>query len=159
MNKNTFNSLDYISQISCINKSLSEGDSLLKICKEIGMQPSAINEQFKTFGYEFDSTNKQYIKISSTNSLNPNSLTIDKYTFDDMYLKLNEVYEWYKSQNNSSECKDLNIDEFEGNPVSRSYKIYPDIQIEFKEFCDKHKQYKVQDLVSQAFKNFLDLYS
>jgi len=123
------------------------------------MQPSAINGQFKAFGYKFDSLSNQYVKIVSEDPLNPNSLTINKDVFEDMCLKFNEVYEWYKSQNNSSECKDLKIDEFEGNPVSRSYKVYPGIQLEFKEFCDKHKQYKVQDLVSQAFKNFLNLYS
>lgn len=72
-----------------------------------------------------------------------------------MYLKFNEVYEWYKLQTNQS-TKNLKIDEFKGNPVSRSYKVYPDIQLEFKMFCEEHRQYKVQDLVSQAFKDFIE---
>lgn len=83
------------------------------------------------------------------------NLNIDSDELKQMYLKVNEIYEWYKSQN-THVTKDLRIDEFKGDPVSRSYKVYPDIQLEFKMFCEDHKQYKVQDLVSQAFKDFIE---
>ena len=83
------------------------------------------------------------------------NLNIDSDELKQMYLKVNEIYEWYKSQN-TQVTKDLRIDEFKGDPVSRSYKVYPDIQLKFKMFCEDHRQYKVQDLVSQAFKDFIE---
>lgn len=115
--------------------------------------------QFKELGYEFNTTINKYVQTSSNPYLNANLLVSDNDTLKDMYMKINEVYGWYKSQCNLPEHSDLRIDEFKGNPVSRSYKVYPDIQLEFKMFCEDHRQYKVQDLVSQAFKNFIEKYT
>ncbi|MEG1142765.1 MAG: hypothetical protein RSE41_10065, partial [Clostridia bacterium] len=72
---------------------------------------------------------------------------------------LNEMYEWYKlkSSNNVVEHKKLIIEDFEGDVVVRSYKVYEPIQKEFAEFC-KGNKYKVQDILSQAIKNFLEEY-
>lgn len=43
--------------------------------------------------------------------------------------------------------------------VSRHYRIYTDIQEEFTTFCKEHKQYKVQDILSSAIKEYLDKYN
>lgn len=52
---------------------------------------------------------------------------------------------------------DLKIHDFEGEVVTRSYKIYEPIQKEFAEYCSSSK-YRVQDLISQALKEFLEKY-
>ena len=80
--------------------------------------------------------------------------------YNDMNSKLNEVYKWY--QNSSKEVviedKKLVIEDFEGKLVSRSFKLYEPIQKEFTEFCKVNNKYKVQDLISQALKNFMNQY-
>lgn len=43
--------------------------------------------------------------------------------------------------------------------VNRNYRIYNDIQEEFATFCKEHRQYKVQDIVSSAIKEYLDKYN
>ena len=43
--------------------------------------------------------------------------------------------------------------------VNRNYRIYNDIHKEFITFCKEHKQYKVQDIVSSAIKEYLDKYN
>ncbi len=47
-----------------------------------------------------------------------------------MNNKLNEVYSWYESQSSNKVvgADKLNIDDFKGNIVVRSYKVYEDIQ-------------------------------
>ena len=58
---------------------------------------------------------------------------------------------------NSGKSFMLNIDNFEGKVVTRSYKIYEDVQKEFAEFCASSK-YRVQDILTQAIKEFLEKY-
>lgn len=43
--------------------------------------------------------------------------------------------------------------------VNRNYRIYNDIHKEFTTFCKDHKQYKVQDIVSSAIREYLDKYN
>lgn len=45
------------------------------------------------------------------------------------------------------------------NTVNRNYRIYTDIHKEFTTFCKEHKQYKVQDIISSAIKEYLDKYN
>lgn len=43
--------------------------------------------------------------------------------------------------------------------VNRNYRIYTDIHKELTTFCKEHKQYKVQDIVSSAIREYLDKYN
>ncbi|NJB05094.1 hypothetical protein GSQ22_04445, partial [Clostridioides difficile] len=80
--------------------------------------------------------------------------------FNDMNNKLNEVYIWYESQSSNKVvgADKLKINDFKGNTVTRSYKVYEDIQKEFAAFCEANKKYRVQDIISQALKDFMDKY-
>lgn len=42
---------------------------------------------------------------------------------------------------------------------NRNYRIYNEIQEEFTTFCKEHRQYKVQDIISSAIKEYLDKYN
>lgn len=88
-----------------------------------------------------------------------NEQTIDYDEFILLISKVNELYEWYESQTVYTKTSTLSISRFEGEPISRNYRIYPNILNEFKEFCEKHKEYKVQELISQALKDFMDKYN
>ena len=80
--------------------------------------------------------------------------------YDDMNNKLNEMYNWYKLQSSNKvvQTEKFKVDDFEGDIVVRSYKLYEPIQREFLEFCKRNNKYKVQDILSQALKEFLDKY-
>ena len=43
--------------------------------------------------------------------------------------------------------------------VNRNYRIYTDIHKELTTFCKEHRQYKVQDIVSSAIREYLDKYN
>ncbi|MDV9712530.1 hypothetical protein RHG40_20575, partial [Clostridioides difficile] len=80
--------------------------------------------------------------------------------FNEMDIKLNEVYSWYKSQSSLKvvEADKLKINDFKGDTVTRSYKIYEDVQKDFVAFCEANKKYKVQDIISQALFEFIEKY-
>ena len=77
-----------------------------------------------------------------------------------MNEKLEKVYQWYEKEHDVIDVtpQELKIGKFEGEAVPRSYKFYPDIQKDFIEFCKKHKQYKSQDIICQALKEFMQKY-
>ena len=60
---------------------------------------------------------------------------------------------WIKARKNK-----LVIDDFEGNVISRTFKIYEPIQKEFVEFCNANNKYKIQDIISQFIKEWLEKY-
>lgn len=98
------------------------------------------------------------------------SIVVDKEQFnlmlksykeiEKMNEKLEKVYNWYEKEHEIIDVtpRELKIDKFEGDAIARSYKFYPDIQKDFIEFCNKHKQYKTQDIICQALKEFLEKY-
>lgn len=182
MNRIEFDELKIIDQVKYINEKLNEGETLTNTCKSIGIGRTTIRDRFKSISYEYNKTTKQYEsfveiieeaktvdnkynELKSSNNvvgaiLDKNKVLEDMLlNYSDMNNKLNEMYEWYKlkSSNNVVEHKKLIIEDFEGDVVVRSYKLYEPIQKEFAEFC-KGNKYKVQDLLSQAIKNFLEEY-
>lgn len=80
--------------------------------------------------------------------------------YSTMNSKLNEVYKWYQESINKVviEDKKLVIEDFEGKLVSRSFKLYEPIQKEFTDFCKMNNKYKVQDILCQALKEYMDKY-
>ena len=184
MDKDTFNKLDIMEQIEFVNKKLKEGYSLSKLDNEnIISSRKTVSNRFKKVGYELNKETNQYentieivkledkeIITKNTQKQESSNLVVlgDKVNnkaleqiilnYADMNNKLNEVYNWYQKSSDNVVVEDkLEIDDFEGKVVVRSYKLYEPIQKEFAEFCASSK-YRVQDIVSQAFKEFLDKY-
>ncbi|EGT4533328.1 hypothetical protein QPD51_18445 [Clostridioides difficile] len=180
MDRYTFDNLPIGEQIKYINNKLLEGDTLTNTCKDIGIGRTTIRNRFKQHGYEFNQAKKLYISIvevvklessikvvtgdTSDNTALTDVSSIDfnniLSNFNDMNNKLNEVYSWYESQSSNKVvgADKLNIDDFTGDIVVRSYKVYEDIQKEFVAFCEANKKYRVQDIISQALKDFMDKY-
>lgn len=184
MNKDIFNELDILEQIDFINKKLKEGYSLSKLDNEnIISSRKTISNRFKKVGYELNKESNQYentieivkpevkeIITTSTQKQESSNIVVlgDQVNnkaleqlilnYTDMNDKLNEVYKWYQESSNNVVIEDkLEIDDFEGNVVVRSYKLYEPIQKEFAEFCSSSK-FRVQDILSQALKEFLEKY-
>ncbi|MEG0181590.1 MAG: hypothetical protein RR657_06825 [Peptostreptococcaceae bacterium] len=52
------------------------------------------------------------------------------------------------------------IDSYDSKDTkNRNYRIYNEIQEEFTTFCKEHRQYKVQDIISSAIREYLDKYN
>lgn len=188
MRRSDFDKLEVRNQIEYINNKLVEGNTLTNICKELGIGRSTIRDRFKKVSYQYDKTINQYecivevvepkvvemkrskqqeyspIELQSSNKVvgtDVEILTTIINNYDDNLSKLNEMYNWYKLQSSNKVvgAKKLNIEDFEGDIVVRSYKLYEPIQKEFTDFCKVNNKYKVQDILSQALKEFLDKYS
>jgi len=50
----------------------------------------------------------------------------------------------------------IDVTIFEGDTVTRAYRLDAQVQKEFKIFCKKNSEYKVQDLISSALQKFMD---
>lgn len=64
LNKQEFDALDKMKQLEYINKTILESGKTAKdICKEIGIALSTLSDRFKSIGYRFDRSLKQYTLI------------------------------------------------------------------------------------------------
>lgn len=171
-------------QIEFVNEKLKDGYSLSKLDNEnIISSRKTVSNRFKKVGYELNKESNQYEntieivrsdekEIITTNTqkqessnlvvlgdqVNNKALEQLILNYADMNNKLNEVYGWYQKSRNNIVVEDkLEIDDFEGKVVVRSYKLYEPIQKEFAEFCSISK-YRVQDILSQVLREFLDKY-
>lgn len=181
MNRKEFDSLTTKYQIEFINEQLEKEKTLTNICKEINIGRSTLRDRFKKNGYEFSKSQNKYISMIEIVETKDNKTTFKTVTsnsskgvvatnydnlneilsnFKEMNNKLNEVYKWYELQSSRDvvATDKLQIDDFEENIVVRSYKIYENIQKEFAIFCEKNKKYRVQDIISQALKEFMEKY-
>ena len=137
------------------NKSINQYESIVEVIESETIAPAGANEPIKE-------DIKPVIQQSSNLVVGTDNeiLTSLINNYDDMNNKLNEMYDWYKLQSSNKvvQTEKFKVDDFEGDIVVRSYKLYEPIQREFLEFCKKNNKYKVQDILSQALKEFLEKY-
>lgn len=186
MDKATFESLDIKDQVEYMNRAIEAGGTFTGTCKKIGIPKSTYSGRFEKAGYVKDADTKMYYYKSNGQVIikNKNEIKIKKEApvaggpsteeynslltviselkniVGGMDGKLEEVYSWYELQNNINviEPVEFKVEKFEGEAINRTYKIYEPLKIEFEEFCKKHKQYKVQDILSKFIKEGLERY-
>ena len=139
------------------NKSTNQYESIIEIIEDIEpVIQAGANEPIKE-------DIKPVIQQSSNLVVGTDNeiLTSLINNYDDMNIKLNEMYNWYKLQSSNKvvQTEKFKVDDFEGEIVVRSYKLYEPIQKDFLEFCKRNNKYKVQDILSQALKEFLEKYN
>ena len=138
------------------NKSINQYESIVEIIEAETIAPAGANKPIKE-------DIKPVIQQSSNLVVGTDNeiLTSLINNYDDMNNKLNEMYNWYKLQSSNKvvQTEKFKVDDFEGDIVVRSYKLYEPIQKDFLEFCKRNNKYKVQDVLSQALKEFLDKYN
>lgn len=134
-----------------------------------------INQYIKCDDVVTNTTNvvKQNIKPSETKKETNNINTKDSYykalegQIKDLQKQINLINN--RLDNNSITTNVVtdttsiihsSIDSYDRNDTTSShYRIYTDIQEEFKKFCKDNRQYKVQDIISSAIKEYLDKYN
>lgn len=142
------------------NKSINQYESIVEVIEAETIAPAGANKPIKEDVKPFVQESSNL--VVGTELYKNNEILINMINnYDDNLSKLNELYDWYKLQSSNKvvQTEKFKVDDFEGDIVVRSYKLYEPIQREFLEFCKKNNKYKVQDILSQALKEFLDKYN
>ena len=137
------------------NKAINQYESIVEIIEAETIAPAGANKPIKEDIKPFVQESSNLV-VGTDNEI----LTSLINNYDDMNNKLNEMYNWYilQSSNKVVEAEKFKVDDFEGDIVVRSYKLYEPIQKEFLEFCKRNNKYKVQDILSQFIKEGLEKY-
>ena len=139
------------------NKSINQYESIVEIIEAIEPAlPAGANEPIKEDITPVIQQSSNLV-VGTDNEI----LTSLINNYDDMNIKLNEMYNWYKLQSSNKvvQTEKFKVDDFEGDIVVRSYKLYEPIQKDFLEFCKRNNKYKVQDILSQFIKEGLEKYN
>ena len=142
------------------NKSINQYESIVEIIEAETIAPAGANKPIKEDIKPFVQESSNL--VVGTELYKNNEILINMINnYDDNLSKLNELYDWYKLQSSNKvvQTEKFKVDDFEGDIVVRSYKLYEPIQKDFLEFCKRNNKYKVQDILSQALKEFLDKYN
>lgn len=138
------------------NKSINQYESIVEIIETETIAPIRTNKHIKE-----DTSTVLQQGSNKVVEANKEVLTHMINNYDDNLSKLNEIYNWYKLQGSNKVVRTdkININDFEGDIVVRSFKLYEPIQKDFLEFCKKNNKYKVQDILCQALKEFMEKYN
>ena len=161
------------------------GLSVTKVCEDIGIDRSTVRKRFKNGGYIFNkdlnvyqgsiSNTEDTIKIAPSPNTKPPkdkvstgntniledrvkalegqiSVLIDRVST----LSSNALEKETNAINTvNSDNTGIDVTIFEGDTVTRAYRLDAQVQKEFKIFCKKNSEYKVQDLISSALQEFM----
>lgn len=163
--KDNFNKLEVLEQIKLINE-LILNDSLTNVCKSIGIDRATIRKRFKGADYIYNKSINQYVSEESSINTNNTVNTSNKKEVDTNSLikQLRALEGRVKDLENTINTSNTNTDntintisvrEFKGDTVTRAYRVYEDIQKEFKVYCKRHSEHKVQDIISSALAEFM----
>lgn len=108
-------------------------------------------EKVNPLPVEFTDYDKLINMVNTYQEMSKRMEQLDKYE---------EMFQWYELQKSVIDITPpkLEIPPTDAEPVTRSFKIYPDVNEAFKKFCSKNDNYKVQDIISFAIRDFLEKY-
>lgn len=166
MLKEEFNNLSVAKQVEYINNKLPS-QTLTSICKELNIARSTISSKLKKSGYKLDLKQNKYIlefqedksKVEfNSNKTEYNSNEIEELL--EMKDKIKILLNWFENEQVATKQNDFNIqlDKFEGEAVSRTFVLYPNVLDRYLKFCEAHREYRRQDILSKAITEFLDRY-
>ena len=175
MNREQFDKLEISEQVQYINTEL-ESNSLLKVCKGIGISESTVRSRFEGKGYT--RVDKQFITTTKTTNETtdvkseklPKNKFVDNANIKALETKLNSLenelegmkailntlVEANESKQTTTETTDSSIKQFRGNTVARSYKLNEEVQQKFKAFCKEHNEANVSDILANALVEYMN---
>ena len=177
MNKEQFNNLDILEQIEFINSQL-DTLSLTKVCQNIGIDRSTVRKRFKSKGYEL--IDNRYINVDTTKDTvntkattntkaqkknnKSNDIKVLEDKINSLETQIKSIIDTINTLNTTATVNTINtidIKHYEGDTVSRSYRINEEIQKEFKILCRRltaDTDITVTDVINTALKEFIDKY-
>ena len=180
MDKLEFNALELQDQVQYINDQLAgTGLSVTKVCEAIGIDRSTVRKRFKKGGYVFNTDLNLYkgdiLKVegrkeiattpnkkphkNKANTDNTNTLEDRVKALEGQIKALEQiVHNNQINVTNTTNASNIELElmTFDADTVTRAYRIYEDVQKDFKIFCKKHSEYKVQDIISTALVEFMN---
>ena len=95
-----------------------------------------------------------------------NSITKEIQEFKSLKEDILDMLTWYKSRENERNIIDVEIPTIKidteklgkQQAKAKGIKLYSCVFDEFKKFCNQHKEYKMQDLISMALLEYIDKY-
>lgn len=158
-------------QIVWLNDRLLEGNTVAQIRDRLCIGEKALQKHIKSINYKYDQKLKQYVSKdykqddSNTLALQLSNSEYQKFmnimnTYEELQ---NQVQSLIKRQELEENIIDITLPKLEitpmkKKPISKTYKFDPDVIKEFTTFCNKHKNYKVQDIISKALQEFIEKY-
>lgn len=137
-------SIDDIVKIS--NERLSNGFTLKNLCKEFTTTDKTFKSHLNAFGYNYNAKLKQVEPV-----------VVEEVVSAEEFNELkNRVDELFKLVNANALKPVEGIKEYDGEFVSRNFKIDKELWNEFSSWCSKNRQYKVQDVINSVLENFLE---
>lgn len=172
MNKDQFNSLDFMEKIEYLNNKLKEGQTVIRIREDIGIGEKALQREIKANGYKYNNKERQYMptteattEILPTIVVDENTIVVPKQQqqilgyLENNFEVLQEFLEKYKSTTKATTNHIVInlVDDKHLNPKPKSIRINEFIYQDWQKFCDT-KHYSKQDLISMALKEYMEKY-
>lgn len=187
MTKEEFLELNIDKKIDYINKKIRDGKTVTLIREDIGIGDKSLRKIIKENGYKYSQKEKIYYK-ENANVLQKNSINIKENLSEDYKDTTNvlqnykddllaivqakeEIFEvinaykdnlYYKDITNVIEVvasNEIQIKDFDSEAKGTSFRVYGETLTKWKEFCNKHKKYNNQDLVSMALEEYIEKYN
>lgn len=183
MEKEQFNKLNIEKQIEYFNKKIKELGSSSAASRSLSYKDeSTIRKRFKSKGYHLNSEKTTYILINkgetivnnkSNTKVNDNKIanknnseTLDNKGLKELLVAKDDILAVVKLyRSNTIACdvsNEIKIDTErikDEAAITKGLKTYPSVIIEFKEFCNKHKEYRMQDLIAMSFLEYIGNHS
>lgn len=187
MNKDQFNSLDFMEKIEYLNDKLREGKTVTKIREDIGIGEKALQREIKANGYRYNNKERQYVPTTKSTTeilptiveekdtivLNENTFVVPKQQqqilgyLESNFEVLQEFLEKYKSttkpttetttETTTNHIVINLVDDKHLNPKPKSIRINEFVYQDWQKFCQA-KHYSKQDLISMALKEYMEKY-
>lgn len=140
------NNVDSKSLVEKINNSLVvEGMSINQIAKMLKVKRNEIFEIMKKENFIYDREQGFFVKI------NNDSLIKRIERLEEQQKEILELL-------SSTERKSLKIDSsvLEGDIIPRTFKLYKTTSLKFTQFCNEHRELKMQEIITVALEEFME---
>ncbi|MGU8922154.1 hypothetical protein ACV3UV_15775 [Clostridium perfringens] len=140
------NSVDSKSLVEKINNSLVvEGMSINQIAKMLKCKRTDIFDIMKENEFAYDKEQGFFVKI------NNDSLIKRIERLEEQQKEILELL-------SSTERKSLKIDSsvLEGDIIPRTFKLYKTTSLKFTQFCNEHRELKMQEIITVALEEFME---
>lgn len=140
------NNVDSKSLVEKINNSLVvESMSINQIAKMLKCKRTDIFDIMRENGFTYDKEQGFFIKINNDSLLK-------------RIERLEEQQKEILDLLSNTEKKSLKIDSgvLEGDIIPRTFKLYKTTSLKFTEFCNEHRELKMQEILTVALEEFME---
>ena len=146
MEKIKFKELPIDDIVKISNERLSKGATLKELYKDFTVGEKTFKSHLNAFGYNYNAKSKRVEPVVVEE-------VVSVEEFNELKNRVDELFNLV----NSNALKPVEgIKEYDGEFVSRNFKIDKDLWNEFSSWCSKNRQYKVQDVINSVLENFLE---